>query len=275
MAAEHFPPLPLAGWRPTRDTVHKYARVLGDVRRALAPYQKHSWHSALHAGAAWLTTTPIPAGDFTFEMGLDFTLHEATIVTSRGGRWREKLSGQSPAAFCRAVLAHLEGLGVRPEIDLSPFADEAPGAYDPEALGRFWQALTQIDMVLKRFKGEQRGETGPVVLWPHGFDIAVLWFSGRLIPGQDPKRASRSDEQMNFGFSPGTDDIGDAYFYATAYPLPEGFLGAPLPAGAAWHTATWKGALLRYDALEGAEDPAGKLLGFFRAVHKLGSEKMK
>ena len=272
-----FPPLPLAEWRPTRDTLHRYARVLGDIRRSLAPYQKHSWHSALHVSATGLTTTPIPAGGFTFEMALDFTAHELVVTASqsRGQVWRQGLNGQSPAAFCETTLAHLAGLGVHPQIDRSPFADTPAGSYDAAAVERFWQALSQIDAVLKQFKGEQRRETGPVVMWPHGFDIAVLWFSGRLIPGQDPRRASRSDEQMNFGFSTGTDDIGDPYFYATAYPAPDGFIGGPLPAGAVWHTATWKGALLRYEALAGKDDAAGSLLEFFRATHKLGSELMK
>jgi Family of unknown function (DUF5996) len=275
MAEGSFPALHLADWRPTRDTIHTYSRVLGDIRRALSPYQKNSWHGGLHVTAAGLTTTPIPGGGFTFEMALDCTDHQAVVTTSRGEAWREGLIGQSPARFCQTILDHLQGLGVKAEIDRAPFADDQIGVYDPSAVERFWQVLPQIDMTLKRFKGEQRGETGPVVLWPHGFDIALLWFSGRLIPGQDPKRASRSDEQMNFGFSPGTDDIGDAYFYVTAYPAPEGFIGLPLPADASWHTATWRGALLRYEALVGVADPAGKLLDFFRAAHKLGSERMK
>lgn len=29
------------------------------------------------------------------------------------------------------------------------------------------------------------------------------WFSGRLVPGQDPANAEFADEQMNFGFSTG------------------------------------------------------------------------
>ena len=29
------------------------------------------------------------------------------------------------------------------------------------------------------------------------------WFSGRLVPGQDPANAEYADEQMNFGFSTG------------------------------------------------------------------------
>ena len=272
----NFPPLPLAKWRETRDTIHRYARVLGDVRRALAPYQKHSWHGSLSATATGLTTTPIAAGNFTFEMGLDFTAHQLDVTTSRGMRWHKPLRGQSPAAFYDEVLATLEGLGVRPAIDRSPFGDTTPGTYDATAVERFWQSLSQIDAIFKRFKGEQRGETGPVALWPHGFDMALLWFSGRLIPGQDAARASRSDEQMNFGFSTGDAGIPDPYFYITAYPAPDGFIGSPLPAAdVTWHTASWKGAVMMYEALAGVRDPEEKLLNFLRTVHQAGATRMK
>ncbi len=275
MSDARFPPLPLDEWKPTRDSLHQYARVLGDIRRAMSPYQKHSWHGSLSATATGLTTTPIPAGEFTFETALDLKAHRLAITTSRGEAWHEPLTGQSPAAYLGAVLGRLGAAGIRPEFDHSPFTSDAPGAYDRAAVERFWQALSMVDIALKRFKGEQRRETGPVVLWPHGFDVAVLWFSGRLIPGQDPKRASRSDEQMNFGFSTGDAGIPEPYFYATAYPTPEGFIGGPLPAGGEWYTASWKGGLLRYEALLPSDDSEASLLEFLRAAHQLGSSLMK
>jgi hypothetical protein len=279
MVQTKFPPLPLAEWKPTRDTLHLYARVLGEVRRSLAPYQKHSWHTSLRLNSTGLTTTPIPAVTityaFTFEMALDLTAHQLVISTSWGDRWRSRLRGESAAAICSATLEALDSIGVHIEIDRGPFADEAPRAYDPAAVERFWQALSLVDMTLKRFRGEQRGETGDVQLWPHGFDLAMLWFSGRLIPGQDPKRASRSDEQMNFGFSTGDGGMPEPYFYATAYPVPEGFVGLALPADAAWNATGWPGAVMKYEALLSAPDPEAKLLDFFRSVHRAGSALMK
>jgi hypothetical protein len=44
---------------------------------------------------------------------------------------------------------------------------------------RYWQALAQIDILLKQFRGELREETSPVQLWPHHFDLSLVWFSGR------------------------------------------------------------------------------------------------
>ena len=77
MSQINFPAMPLASWQATRDTITTYSQVIGKIRRALTPKQKHWWHISLRATATGLTTTPIPttaqAQPDTFEMQLDFT----------------------------------------------------------------------------------------------------------------------------------------------------------------------------------------------------------
>lgn len=275
MSPTTFPPLPLADWRPTRDTITGYARLLGKVRCAFAPPQKHWWHVSLQLTATALTTTPIPAGDSTFEMLLDFRRHELLILISTGERHSIPFQGQSVAAFCTETLDALAELGIEPAVDRSPFSDDTPGSYDETAIACFWQALTQIDATLKEFKAGFRGESSPVQLWPHHFDLALLWFSGRLVPDQDPDDPEYADEQMNFGFSTGDDAIPDPYFYATAYPSPAGLTGQPLPDGAYWHTQGFTGAVMMYDSLVAAARPKERLLDYLRAAHKAGSSLMR
>ena len=217
-----LPPLPLDEWRATRDTIQGYSQVLGAVRAELAPRQKHSGHRSLRVAAVGLTTAPIPHEALTFEMLLDFTAHQLALRSSRGQRWETALCGQSPAEFSRQARASLDAMGVERDVDLGKFSGSDAGTYDTAMVGRFWSALSQIDGVLKRFKGEQRRETSEVQLWPHHFDIAMLWFSGRLAPGTDASIPRNSDEQMNFGFSTGDASIPEPYFYATVWPRPEG-----------------------------------------------------
>ena len=92
--------------------------------------------------------------------------------------------------------------------------------YDIEAVTRFWRALSQLDLLFKQFSGELRRGAGAVRLWPHHFDLAMMWLTGRLIPGQDPDNEDYADERMNFGFSTGDATVPEPYLYATAYPLP-------------------------------------------------------
>lgn len=269
-----FPSLAME-WQATRDTIQTYAKVLGKVRRALTPPHKHWYHVSLRVGATGLITSPIPAGDKTFEMVLDLTTHKVVINTSHGDVWQKPLTGQSAATFCDEALAALAAMGVTPDIDRSLFEDTTPGSYVREQAETYWRAISQLDAVFKQFKGELRKETSPIQLWPHHIDLAMLWFSGRLVPGTDPADEENADEQMNFGFAPGDEGIPEPYFYITAYPLPDGWLETELPADAEWYTASFKGALMKYAALVEADDPGEKLLSFLRTAHASGSALMK
>jgi len=275
MSSIPFPPLHLDDWRPTRDTLHGYARVVGKVRAALMPKQKHWWHITLQAAATGLTTTPIPVDARTLELTLDMVHHRLMIATNRGEATLIPLRGQPLAVLFGEVLSALALLEIEPDLDPSGFADGTPGVYDAGAVEGYWGALSRIDGVFKRFKGTLRQETGPVHVFTHHFDLSLNWFSGRLVPGVDPADEENADEQMNFGFVSGDAEIRDAYFYATAYPPPMGWTDSPLPAEAYWHSEGWTGAVLMYERLAGIAEPEQALLDFLTASWRAGAEHMK
>jgi hypothetical protein len=267
-----FPPLPLDSWRRTRDSLHTYVRVAGAIRRALGPPQKHWWHISLRTGACGLTTTPMPAGPLTCELLLDFTTHDLSVASSRGHWWDINLEEQATRDVWEAALAALEQLDVRPNLDASPFMSDEPNPYNALAVEHYWQALAQIDMLLKQFRGELREETSPVQLWPHHFDLSLVWFSGRRVPGEE--EPGMADEQMAFGFSTGDESMPDPYLYVTAYPWQDKLMEAPLPEGARWQLDGWRGALLPYEILQQQEEPRAFLLDFWRALQCAGAELM-
>lgn len=268
-----FSPLPLTSWHPTRDTLHTYARLTGQIRRALTPPQKHWWHSSLRASACGLTTTPMAAEDRTCELTLDLTSHDLTVTTSKGDWWDVPLEGQSTRELSAGVLTILETIGVKPAIERQPFKTESTNPYDVDAVETYWQALSQIDLLLKRFRAELREETSPVQLWPHHFDLALVWFSGRRVPDADPENAEEADEQMGFGFSTGDDQFAEPYFYVTAYPWVEGLAQTQLPAGARWQQQGWRGAVLPACQLS-ESDPQEHLLAFWRTAQAAGAARM-
>lgn len=274
MSNNSFPALPMAEWQPTRTSIHNYAKVLGEIRHAYAPRQKHSYHGSLYATATGLTTSPIPFESQTFELQLDYTYQRALVNTSAGGHSQITLRGQSVSEFCDQVLGTLADLNVILSIKRELFTDTTAGAYDTATITNFWSAFSQIDSLFKTFRGELRSETSPVQLWPHGFDLAMLWFSGRLIPGQETGKPRDADEQMNFGFSTGDAGIPEPYFYVTAFPLSAQLPNLQLPSEALWHSQGWQGAILKYQTLVTASDPADKLLTFLRTVQRAGAKLM-
>jgi len=258
-----FPELALSDWRETRDTLQSYANILGSVRCQHAPRQRHWAHCSLHVFGRGLTSTPFPIGNAIVELKLDLLSHELQLITDGGARACWPLAGQSAAALFGQIVAVIEGLGLSLQMDeLETGVSE--GRWDRDAVQRYWQALSHIHLAFQRFKGEQRKETSPVQLWPHHFDLAMLLFSGRRIPGEDPTDEDASDEQMNFGFSTGDGGISEPYFYITAWKSPEGLTTLPLSDGAHWHTAGWKGAVLPYQVLRKHRNGDNTLLHFFR-----------
>jgi hypothetical protein len=272
-----FPPLPLEAWQPTRDSLNNYARVLGKIRQSLTPPQSHWWHVSLRVAEEGLTTTEMPGNeetDDTLEIKLDLVRQMVVASTGSNQRWAMPLSGQPAKLLADSLLLKLVQWDIYPEVDRSIFVTESAGAYDAAAAGTFLHALTSVHTVFQTFKAELDGRTSPVQIWPHHFDLSLVWFSGNLVPGVDPTDEEYADEQMAFGFSTGDEGIPEPYFYVTAYPWPAAITQATLPAPATWYTESWKGALLRYGDLVNAADPGALLQAYLTAAHAAGSALM-
>ena len=274
-----LPQLTADNWQATSETIQGYAKVLGKVRRALTPQQKHWWHVSLRTMATGFTTTPMWVGDVSAhstssgqaEIMLDLTNHHTIIQASNGKRWQQPLDGIPATTLLEGCEQVLTKLGAKLEIDHDYFRDYVNhSAYDPQAATQLWQVFSQVDWLLKSLRHSFREESSPVQLWPHHFDLALLWFSGNLVDGQDPANEEWADEQMNFGFVPGDETIAEPYFYVTAYPRPDGFAKSSLPGKAYWSTEGFYGAVLKYADADSAET----ILAFLQAVHAAGKSLM-
>lgn len=272
-----FPSIPFEQWQPSYDTLHLWARALSAVRRTLTPRASHWYHISLRVTANGLSTTPIPWQDRSFELALDLASHRLLVMTDDGEQWQRPLRGEPSSVFWNRLLSILADLDIHPGVPAQltkPLLDDAPRVYNPAHIEPYWRALSQVDLLLKQFQAELRAETSQVQFWAHHFDLAMMWFSGRRVPGVDPANEEQADEQMNFGFSPGDAGIPQPYFYVTGYPLPEGWLDSPLPPPAQWHREGWNGAVLLYQELIQAPDPAVTLLEFWRTARRAGAAAM-
>lgn len=270
-----LPPLKLNNWLSTRDTIHQYARIIGKIRGFYMPKSKHWWHITLTMNVRGLTTTPFPIDGQIIEMELDYFAHQLSIFSDRGWHTGIPFKGNSASVICTKIIRLLESQDIRlNEQILSGFADETVLPYDAKSGDDFRRTLIWIDVAFRTFKGGLRKETSPVQLFPHHLDIAMNWFSGRLVPGVDPNDEESADEQMNFGFVTGDSSIDEAYFYATAYPAPKHWGNQDLPQDAYWHTEGWIGAILPYAVLTESDDPQSLLLEFLQTTQRHGSSLM-
>jgi hypothetical protein len=201
---------------------------------------------------------------------MDLKKHAVTLATSKGeSRDFSMTAGTTATAFGEALIAAVAELGLKGgQYAREKFENDAPRSYDPEAAGKYLQAVSLANEVFMQHRGTLEGEKGPVQLWPHGFDLAFEWFGTRRVESNGKEYPA----QLNLGFSPGESSHKQPYFYSNPWPFEEDKLvGRPLPDGARWFTKSWKGTLLPYEELAG--DPLGeaRLLEYARRVYELAS----
>lgn len=284
---EPFPPMPYAEWSATKDTLHRFAQVVGKVRLAASPRRNHWWNVPFHVTGRGITTRPMTT-DPRCTVDLDFVDHRLSVHAVTGRTASFPLSGQSVASFHAALHEALAAVGVTVEIahpqpfdlpDAVPFAEDTRHAsYDPAWATRYWQVLSEVNLLLEEFSGRFSGKVSPVHHFWHTFDIAVTRFSGRVVdhpPHVDPvTREAYSREVVSAGFWFGDPSFPEAAFYSYTAPEPAGLAERPLrPAAASWVPRNGSHlAILRYDDARAEASPRDAVLDFLESSYRAGAE---
>jgi len=286
-ATTDLPPLPYREWLDTKTTLHLLLQMIGKVRLGMMPSLNHWWHVPLYVSARGLTTRPIPldGGRRAFEIEIDVPGSVLTVLTTDGGRRGFELEGQPVAQLYEQLFGALGELGIDAGILARPYGIEIetpfPGdrehsAWDPGAVHRFWRILIWVESVLARFAGRFYGKATPIHLFWHSLDLAYTRFNGARgpeLPEADAStREAYTHEVISFGFWAGDDAVPEPSFYSYTHPSPDGLDAEPLePEAAGWNLRTGTPqALLAYDAVRAAADPAEELLRFLESSYRAG-----
>jgi hypothetical protein len=288
-----WPELPTAAWRDTCATLQLWTQIVGKIRLAKSPWLNHSWHVALYVTPRGLTTSPVPDGTRTFQIGFDLIDHRLRISTSDSTQRHFALPDHSVASLYAATLAALGELGIAVAIDETPnelpdpikfSEDTAHASYDADAVRRFLQILVNADRVFKQFRTGFLGKASPVHFFWGSFDLAVTRFSGRRAPrhpGGVPHlpdavaHEAYSHEVSSAGFWPGGGAIDYPAFYSYAYPEPAGFRAAKVRPEAALFSEALGEFILPYDAVRTAADPDKALLDFLQSTYEAAANAAK
>ena len=285
-----FPEMPLDAWRPTKNTLHLYAQIVGKIRLTMHPRLNHWWHVPLYVSPRGLTTRPIPYRGGNFEIEFDFRDHELKIYTSDGRIEDFALyDGLSVADFYSSLFSNLAKLGIEPTIkgipyeapSTTPFAEDTENkSYDKKYVERFHQILVAVDDILEEFRGRFLGKSTPVHMFWHSFDLALTRFSGKSAPIRDGanrvEREAYSHEVISFGFWFGDDKTVPApAFYSYTAPEPAGLAEEQLvPQTAQWAESNGAHlALLMYDDVRTFEDPRATVLEFLESAYQAGAKR--
>ncbi|HET7479900.1 MAG TPA: DUF5996 family protein [Rubrobacteraceae bacterium] len=285
VAEQAFPSLPLEAWEESKETLHRYAQVVGKVRLRYTPFMSHWWHVTLYVNSRGLTTGPIPYGPIAFEISFDLIDNRLVVTTSDGDAFAFSLDDLPVAEFYRRLFDGLRALGIDASINTKPFDldDEQPldknvlhCVCDREYVRRYWRMLVQVDQAFKQFAGRFTGKQSPVHLFWHSFDLAVTRFSDRRIEqpeSVDPvTREAYSHEVISFGFWPGDRNVREPTFYSYTAPEPDGLTDQPLEPEAASWLPEGGTALLPYEAVRSSESPRETLLAFMESAYRAGAK---
>lgn len=285
-----WPRLSLAQWEDTYSTLHRWTQIVGKIRLSQMPWINHSWHVPLYVTVRGLTTSILHHGNDAFEIEFDFSRHRLNIETSGGARGGFTLEPMTTAVFYEQIMAALAGLGINVQIwpmpveipgAVRPFnEDEQHAAYDADAVQRCWQALVHIHRVFTHFRARFTGKVSPVHFFWGAFDLAVTRFSGAPAPkhpGSAPHMAdwimqeAYSHEVSSAGFWPGM-GLGEAAFYAYAYPEPPGFRTYTVRPEGAYYHADLGEFILPYEAVRTAANPDEALMAFLQSTYEAAAE---
>ena len=287
---EQWPSLPLEQWQDTYETLHLWSQIVGKIRLSQMPWINHSWHIPLYVSVRGLTTSLIPYGTRAFEIEFNFFDHRLDITSSNGDRHSFDLEPMSVATFYRKIAGGLAEMDIELSIwsfpvelpdPIQSFSDnETQTAYDADAVERFWRVLLQVHRVFTEFRSRFIGKVSPVHFFWGAFDLAVTRFSGRTAPkhpGGAPNCAdwvmeeAYSHEVSSAGFWPGA-GLGEAAFYAYAYPSPDGFSEYPVRPETAYFHKDLGEFVLPYEAVRQADSPDEALLEFLQCTYEAAAD---
>ena len=280
---DSWPSLAVADWTDSRDTFHMFTQIVGKIRLKCEPMVNHWWQVPLYVSARGLTTGSMPYAGDAFDVEFDLVDHVLRIRRSDGRSAEVTLRAMPVAEFYAATKAALAEVGIdvpivaRPnEVDPAiPFADDfGHASYDPAAVHAFWLQLVQAQRVLTDFRAGFGGKVSPVHFFWGAIDLAVTRFSGRPAPQHPGGVPNCPDHVMIEGYSHEISSAGfwpgggaEGAFYSYAYPAPEGFSDAPVPAPAYFDHALGE-FILPYEAVRIAADPDALVRDFLAATYE-------
>ncbi len=234
--------VPLETLSAARQTLHHAAQTIAAAGETFVPHRPDPGHTAL----VWLEShralaSAEIAGRWPCRLALrvaDLTL----LLLDRQGAPHAQLalegqtSADANAWAAEAIRVHTHGERSRPLVH--------PGFQIPGKVERFVAPRAELaelgrwyanaDAELCRLALRTPG-AGPVLCWPHHFDIATLIELG-------------GGKTIGVGLSPGDEGIAEPYGYVNYFPAQPG-RALPLLDAGEWNTTGWVGALLRGSAL--------------------------
>ena len=254
----------LSNWDDTKTALHQSMQALRSTRLLGVEPMPNDLHYGTLPTPTGATTGPL---NFGGRLNLDYT--RGAVFYERDGAevFSVELSSHNQTSLFDAVFAAFKNAGHDLDPNRSKVTETTPFKLDIDQAKTYAEVQWRMFGVLAELKARMYGPQTPIILWPHGFDLSTIWF----VDGMD----EHNDPHMNVGFSPGTSDVGQPYFYFYAWPVPDK-LAAQIRPELEWNP-NWgtPGAVLAYDKFANADDPEAFAADILFNSYQLASSLLK
>jgi len=234
---------------PTRDYLQDIAKVIGKTQQQFIAGDPNDWYKGLLVTTIGISSQKL--GDQ--EIIIDLQTGE---VRGFGKSWR--LGEVEPVKLSE----ELKSVTGKPIED--PEFTAKSVTYDPAQAKLLSTALYWANQEIAKLTDQIAiGVISPVLLFPHHFDVSMVWFPKRQ------KSEDTDENQYTFGFSTGDKDIPEPYFYITNWPESPTFTSIKLTPPAHWQKSGFSGAILNYKDTTNTINPTQLLDSYFQTILKL------
>jgi uncharacterized protein DUF5996 len=239
---QNFPELKELSFVKSREVLHTIAKIIGKFRKTFVKPIAKNDNLFLTVVDQGFCTPPITKYD-----GLEIGCNPGKMIIEIGnvsGKYTSfTLNGKTLQAVCEELSAVLKNdFGVNEVIDSSVLDYVNEIHLDEQNAKDFLTQIVNFHTLLNSFKKRiTSGISSQICLWPHHFDNAFKWFSG--------KKIDEEDEYMGIGISNGDETYTLPYIYVTFYPPLRKTNTLNIPEGAVLHDYGWTGIVLPYESI--------------------------
>jgi hypothetical protein len=244
---QNFPQLEEKSFVKTREQIHSVAEVIGKFREKLVkPIAKNDnlWLSVVEQG---FCTPPMDEIE-CLEIGCNLEKLTVEVADDNDKYFSISINGKTASLLSEELKSVLiKEFGVNADVGSNSFDSAKTLEITEKDAGDFLIQLSNFNLLLYDFWDRiESGVKTKICLWPHHFDNAFKWFSGRKIDEQD--------EQMGIGVSNGDESYPLPYIYMSLWPEVRKTNTLEVAEGAILHEGGWTGFVLPYESVSAQKD---------------------
>lgn len=234
----------LKNWQSTCAALHQVALVLGAIRVASSDALPNDLQFSVAVTDSGISTSELKVGG-----ELTFDYNEFTLAYKREDEVGFSINAApySQTDLMQAVLDEFSKLNIKLNPSMKHITHDSPFQVDLSLAQDYAIVTDAFYTALARFRAQLSGCMSPIVVWPHHFDMAFMWFATK-------NTNEHQDPHIAIGFAPFSDGIERPYLYGYGWSKDTGYINVELDPPAQAITEGYTGLYAEYDTLRTLED---------------------